>query len=382
MGGGGGGGTTVVTRTKVVQPTPPPPSPVVTAGKVSGTPSPQIIGSTIISSPPPEQPLGVSNSNKIPAWLTVPNVFFLVPPASVTAISTPTGVNAKRKIDDALDFQMRTCNDITSEPNAETVVFEVTGNGGATRFRFKTRGAPTNVQVYNVTEEASISDNNYSVDVRGSSFSWLVFNNAPADGDIIRIAYQTGDSGIIQNIPTVSWNNWRSDLSEVERLLRRIRDVTEINGSTWNTRSTQAEWRIDDPTVINDALNATRNLRSSLGIPGAQLNIDRVRSQCENLNRLLMRIDRRIELAPSGRSEPSSSVKFAESQSTASTDTPNRIYNNDIRFVYFQNDSTRSGFFNYMPPNKQVGNVIKLWTRRIESLTGRIYYEQAGYREV
>ncbi len=361
---------------RVVQLPPPPPRPpqpqqVITSGNVAKIPSSISIGSTRISTPAPDFSIPLPRFNTpITPWNSVPFVpsFPAVRVTERPAISQD--IEANIEISAAQSARDTVCADILDDPSSGEKSFVFTGNGSVTRFRFSARGAPSNVVVVNVNTGEIVSSSLYNVLVRGDSFSWLVFDTAPAAGVVHRVSFTVGDSGIV-TVRAQNWSGWQSLISDVERRLANVKNA--VNGKNSNARyvdgNSAFQWSISDPTLIGDAESAVRDLRSAIKRPGQQMNTTQIATICDHLERQFQRIESQLskqEVIGGIRNASGNSPTFQNTDVGISS----RIYQNDIRFGYFVGPSNAAI---YNPPNA-VALSPQRWRQGFDSATGRFFY--------
>jgi hypothetical protein len=342
----------VVDRRPAPPPPPPPPRQVVTSGRVSGAPLASTISNTTVSSP---------------AWATVPFVPNFSPPQTFSQPVVNSSLNAKEDIVFASAARTIVCEDILTDASIGEQNFNITGNGGATRFRFSVRGAPTNVVVVNLSTGETVDQSAYTVQVRSDSFAFLVFDTPPANNVNLRITFTVGDSGILSTVVTQKWNDWQSQIREIENRLSRVRNA--VNNSTYIGGNTTVRWGINDPTLIGDAEQAVRNLKSATRRPGLQINTAEIATICDYLNTQLLRIENQLT-----RTEFVGGVLPATGGSPVYRNTDititSRIYQNDVRFNYFVGPSNAAI---YNPPNTIVVSQQR-WVKRFDNISGRFFY--------
>lgn len=372
MGGGGGSSTTTVTKTVYRAPPAPPAQQVITAGNTTNLPSLDRIGSTRIVSPIPDLPAAAVRYNSPPtAWNTVPFVPFVQPAVPVVRPSFSRNLEANADVQQAQIARDTVCEDILTDPTIGAQDWTITGNGGATRFRFPVRGAPTNVQVVNLTTGQALSNSTFDVLVRGNSFSWLQFDTPPESGISYRVVFNVGDSGLMRTVRTNNWNGWRTQLREIENRIQSIKD--SVTGSYSASRyvggNKTASWNIGDPTLIGDAEQAVADLRAAIKRPGMRMNVGEIAGICDYLNSQLERIENslsRNEYVDNIRPATTGSTNYANADPSISS----RIYQNDIRYSYFVGPDQCAS---YSPPNQRVSSAV-CYRKEFDSLSGRFYY--------
>lgn len=364
-----------IVRTVQLPPPPPPPPPqpqqVITSGNVAKIPSSVGVGSSRISTPAPDFSIPLPKFNTpITPWNSVPFVpsFPAIRVTERPAVSQD--IEANIEISAAQVAQNTVCEDILDDPSSGEKSFVFVGNGSVTRFRFSARGAPSNVVVVNVATGEIVSSAQYNVLVRGDSFSWLVFDNAPAAGVAHRVSFTVGDSGIVR-VRAENWSGWQSLINDVERRLDRVKNA--VNGKNSNARYVNSndkfQWSINDPTLIGDAESAVRDLRSAIKRPGQQMNTTQIANICAHLERQFQRIENQLskqEVIGGVRNASGNSPTFQNTDVGISS----RIYQNDIRFGYFIGPSNAAI---YNPPNA-VSLSPQRWSRGFDSTTGRFFY--------
>jgi len=353
-------------------PAAPPAQQVITSGSVRSIPATSTVSGARIASPPPDLPVTVTRFNSTPtAWNSVPFVPNLQPAQTVARPTISLNIGANDDIIAAQAARDSVCEDIVTDSSLGNQEFTITGNGSALRFRFPLRGAPSNVVVVNLATGATVSSTAYSVLVRADSFSWLVFDTAPANNVDFRVSYTIGDSGIIRSVNSQKWSGWQSQIRDIENRLARVRDA--VNSPYSNARyvggNTTAGWSIGDPTLIGDAEQAVRNLRTAIRRPGQQINTAEVASICDYLNSQLQRIENQLsrsEFVGGVRPTTGNSATYQNTDSRIAS----RIYQNDIRFSYFVGPANAAI---YNPPNTIVVSQQR-WVKRFDNISGRFFY--------
>jgi len=363
--------TTTVTQTVYQAPPAPPSQQVITAGNVNSIPALSSFGSTIVASPLPDLPGTVVKYGSQTAWNTVPFVPFIQPSMPFVAPSFSRNIEANADVQAAQNTRDSLCEDILNDPTVGAQDWTITGNGGATRFRFPVRGAPTNVTIVNLSTSAALSTSSYSVQVRGVSFSWLVFDTAPSNGVDYRISFNVGDSGLLRVVRTNSYNRWLTQVREIETRVQRIKESTSgsFSSSKFVGGNAAANWSIGDPTLIGDAEQAVADLKSALGRPGMKMNVGQIAGICDYLNSQLERISNNLSrndyIGGVRLSTPPSGVYGNADVSIAS-----RIYDNDIRYNYFSGPDACAI---YGPPNARA-NIRICYRKEYDAVSGRYYY--------
>lgn len=368
----GGRSTTVETKTVYRAPAAPPAQQVITAGNVSSVPALTSIGSTRIAAPQPDIPAAVVRYNSTPtAWTTVPFVPSLQASMPVVRPTTSRNVEANIDIQAAQSARDTVCDSILTDPTIGAQDWTITGNGGATRFRFPVRGAPSNVTVVNLTSGAALATSSYSVTIRGDSFSWLVFDTAPADGVSYRVSFNVGDSGVLRTVRTNNWLGWLTQVREIENRIARVKDSVDgtFSASRYVGGNRTASWNIGDPTLIGDAEQAVADLKTALKRPGMKMNVGEVAGICDYLDSQLQRIESSLS-----RSDYIGGIRPATTATTnyQNTDTniASRVYDNDIRYNYFSGSDSCS---RYAPPNAISASAV-CYRKQYDTVSGRYYY--------
>ena len=361
--------TTVVNNTTVVYRVPPPPVPqlVITSSSTLSAPAVTTISSTIVRSSPPDLS---------PRYATTPSVWSNVPfvavsgstPSSVTVVNSPS-VDVSLRVAEAQNTRADLCDSLTNTSSA-TQNWTFVGNGSATRFRFTVRGAPTNVVVVNLTSGATVSSSDYTISVRGDSFSWLVFNTAPTDGVSFSVKFDVGDSGNIKTVDANSWQNWQRLVGELNSRVNAIKSATAT--TTHVGANSVTTWNFGDPTLINDAQNAVNDLSRAIKRPGMRMDVGQVAGICDYLNKQLTRIESNL-----GKVSYVDGVRCGTGvppKPNIDSNIAGRIYQNDIRYTYFTgSDSCAS----YRPPNQpgiSFAGPAVCYRKQYDSSTGRFYY--------
>ena len=378
MGGSSRSSSTTTTVTQIVEktvyraPSAPPAQQVISAGNVSRLPSVSSIGSTRIVSALPDLPaVAVRYASPPNAYTTVPFVPHLQPAVPVGRPSINESLAANNDIILAQSARDDLCNDVLTNPLVGAQNFNITGNGGATRWRFPVRGAPTNLVVTDLSTGSVVSADNYSVSIRGDSFSWIIFNTAPANGISFNISFEVGDSNNIRVVRATDWNGWQLQLREIEKRVANVRNAT--NSPYSNTRyvgsNRVTSWSIGDPTLIEDAQTAIRDLRGAIKRPGMRMNVGEVAGICDYLNSQLARIENdldRVEYVGGVRPATGGSAPYGSADPAIAS----RIYQNDIRYSYFTGPDTCA---NYAPPNAGINPVV-CYKKQFDNISGRFYY--------
>jgi hypothetical protein len=305
------------------------------------------------------------------AWTTVPFVPTLQFGIPVVRPSTSRNVEANIDIQQAQLARDAVCEDILTDPTIGAQDWTLTGNGAATSFRFPVRGEPSNVTIVNLSTGAALAASAYTVNIRGDSFSWLVFDTPPADGIAHRVSFNVGDSGVLRTVRTNNWNSWLRDIREIENRIARVKD--SVNGPYSASRyvggSRTASWNIGDPTLIGDAEQAVRDLRGAIKRPGMRMNVGEIAGICDYLNSQLERIENNLS-----RNEYVDGVRPATTAATnyqnADPSVASRVYDNDIRYNYFSGSDTCA---RYAPPNTPVASAV-CYRKEFDSVSGRFYY--------
>lgn len=370
--GGRSSSTTTVTNTVYRAPAAPPAQQVITAGNIRNVPALTSIGSTRIRSPQPDLPAAIVRFGSPPnAWTSVPFVPNLQPAMPMVRPSTSRNVDANIDIREAQSARDAVCESILTDPTIGAQDFTITGNGSATRFRFPVRGAPSNVEVTNLSTGAALATNLYSVAIRGDSFSWLQFDTALSDGISYRVVFNVGDSGVLRTVRTNDWNGWLTQIREIENRIARVKDSVEgtFSASRYVGGSRTASWNIGDPTLIGDAEQAVRDLKGAIKRPGMKMNVGQVAGICDYLNSQLERIQNNLS-----RNEYVGGIRPATTSSTnyRNTDTniASRVYDNDIRYNYFSGSDSCA---RYAPPNAQVSPAV-CYRKEYDAVSDRFYY--------
>ena len=357
--------TTVVNTTQVIYRVPPPPAPqlVITSSSTLSAPAVTTISSTIVRSLPPDLS---------PRYATTPNVWSSVPfvatsggtPSSVTAVNSPS-VDVSLRVAEAQNTRADLCDSLTTNTSSVTQNWTFVGNGSATRFRFTVRGAPSDVVVVNLTSGATVSSSSYTITVRGDSFSWLVFDTAPADGVSFNVTFNVGDSGNIRTVDANSWRGWQQLVGELNSRVNAIKAATAT--ATHVGANSVTTWNSGDPTLINDAQNAVNDLSRAIKRPGMRMDVGQVAGICDYLNKQLTRIESNL-----GKVSYVGGVRCATGTITNNTDSniSGRIYQNDIRYTYFTGPSSCAS---YIPPNATSVPAV-CYRKQYDSSTGRFYY--------
>lgn len=370
--GGRSSSSTTVTNTVYRAPPAPPAQQVITAGNIRNVPALTSIGSTRIAAPLPDLPAAIIRYNSPPtAWSTVPFVPTIQPAMPIVRPSTSRNADANIDIQAAQFARDIVCEEILTDPTIGAQDWTITGNGGATRFRFPVRGAPSNVVVVNLSTGAALSVSSYSVTVRGDSFSWLVFDTAPASGVSYRVSFNVGDSGILRTVRTNSWNGWLTQIREIENRIARVKDSVEgtFSASRYVGGSRTASWNIGDPTLIGDAEQAVRDLRGAVKRPGMKMNIGEIAGICDYLNSQLQRIENNLsrnEYIDGIRPATTSSINYQNTD----TNIASRVYDNDIRYNYFAGDDSCAS---YRPPNANAVAAV-CYRKEYDAVSNRFYY--------
>lgn len=361
--------TTVVNKTVIVQSPPPvilppPAQRVITATGAISAPSVTTIGNTVIQSVAPDLAPVPRYSSSTNVWSNVPFVTVAAPSATVTVTNNPN-VDTSVQIGDARNIRTELCDSLTNNPAIAAQDWTITGNGGATNFRFPVRGAPSNVVVTNLSTGATVSSNTYTVVVRTDSFSWLRFDTAPADGISFKVTFEIGDSGVIRTVDANSWNDWQSLVGSLDSRLAAIKNATST--TTHIGANSVTTWNAGDPTLINDAQNAVVSLRRAIKRPGQRMDVGQVAGICDYLDKQLQRIEGNLN-----RVNYVEGVRCGTVSVTTNTDTSisGRIYQNDIRYTYFVGPASAAI---YSPPNATVTTTV-VYRRQYDRITGRFYY--------
>lgn len=364
---------TVVNKTVIINQAPPvilppPAQRAITSSSAVAAPSVTTIGNTVITSVAPDLSPVPRYSTPTNVWSNVPFVTVATPTATVTVTSNPS-VNAGVQVSDARSIRTDLCDSLTNDPSIGSQDFTLTGNGGATNFRFPVRGAPSNVVVKNLSTGATVSSSTYTVVVRTDSFSWLRFDTAPADGISFKVTFEIGDSGDIRTVDAGSWRNWQSLVGELSAKLDSIKQATAT--STHVGANSVTTWNAGDPTLVNDAQNALNDLRRAIKRPGMRMDVGQVAGICDYLDKQLSRIDSNLNKV---------SIVEGIRCGTGVPPKPNtdsniagRIYQNDIRYTYFVGSPSCAS---YRPPNQPPGTSVLAvcYRRKFDSDTGRFYY--------
>lgn len=363
--------TNTVTETVYRAPPAPPAQQVITAGNVSSLPPLSSFGSTIIATPIPGLPgTVVKYGAGSTAWNNVPFVPFIQPSMPFVAPSFSRNVEANRDAQAAQAARDSVCEDILTDPTIGAQDWTITGNGGATRFRFPVRGAPTNVVVVNLSTGAALATTSYSVQIRGESFSWLIFDTALSLGIDYRVSFNVGETGLLRVVRTNNYNRWLGQIREIETRIQRIKESTSgsFSSSRFVAGNSAASWSIGDPTLIGDAEQAVADLKGAIARPGMKMNVGQIAGICDYLNSQLERISNNLsrnEYSGIRPSTPPSGVYGNADVSIAS-----RIYDNDIRYNYFRGgDSCAS----YVPPNSRAVPAV-CYRKEFDNISGRFYY--------
>ena len=308
-----------------------PPQSVITSGRVGAEPIFNTIGSTSIQQPPPDvQPTfsGFSPWNTIPFVATSPFGFAAYAPRTIQR--TPQ-LEVRNVVYDLLDSHSQVEIDIMTNRNAGgNFTFNITGNGGATRWRFQQRGAPTNVVVTNRLDNSVIASNTYTIIPRGDSFAWIEFDSAVPDSTNYAITYELGDSSQMVTVRASDWSRWRSQICNIEQQLVLVRDEL----ATSSTRA--GSWAVPDPTVFSDAIQGAKNFKSSLKRPGQRINLDTVQNMAMYLDFQLNRINDTLYRRPGVSFVPGTTVVPVPSVMQRPAGYPDRVVFNDPRFNYMR----------------------------------------------
>lgn len=343
------------------------PTPVVTSGRVSGQPNVFSIGSTTVVSAPPDLP-SVSQSYLFAptAWNTVP----YVPTRQVSTFSVGTTrrvpqLDIRRELTDAITSRDQVCNDMLTAPaNLGTFSQRITGNGGATQWRFSERGVPTSLTVRNALNLAVINPATYIVIPRADSFSWIQFDTPVANGVTYIISYEIGGAANTVNINNNDWSRWNGIINNMQQRLQIVRNNLQDNVSG-------RSWGISDPTLIDSAIRGANDLRAAIGRPGTRMSLDQIGNLCAFLDTQLDRIDRGLFYTDTPQPVPAPPINT----------NPNRIYATDPRFVYMR--PAASGVFVYQTPSiYDCGRVLPVAksyaTFRLVRSPAGLYYEPTG----
>jgi len=361
---------TVVNSTTIINQAPPvilppPAQRAITSSSAISAPSVTTIGNTVIRSVAPDlSPVSVRYSTPNNVWSNVPFVTTATPTATVTVVNSPN-IDVGVQVSDARGIRTDLCDSLTNDPTSGSQDFTLTGNGGATNFRFPFRGAPSNVVVINLSTGATVAGNTYTVVVRTDSFSWLRFDTAPADGISFKVTFEIGDSGTIRTVDAGSWNNWQALVRELTAKLNSIKAATAT--STHVGANSVTTWNAGDPTLIIDAQNAVNSLQRAIKRPGMRMDVGQVAGICDYLDKQLSRIDSNLN-----RVAYVGGVRVGTTTVTSNTDSSiaGRIYQNDIRYTYFVGPASAA---QYIPPNATTIQPVT-YRRLYDSVTGRFYY--------
>lgn len=364
--------TTVVNQTVIVNSPPPvilppPAQRVITATGAISAPSVTTIGNTVIQSVAPDLAPVPRYSTPTNVWSNVPFVTVATPSATVTVTNNPN-VDTSIQVSDARNIRTELCDSLTNNPAIAAQDWTITGNGGATNFRFPVRGAPSNVVVTNLSTGATVSSSTYTVVVRTDSFSWLRFDTAPADGISFKVTFEIGDSGVIRTVDANSWNDWQSLVKSLDARLNAIKNATTTTTAYIGANSVTT-WNVGDPTLINDAQNAVVSLRRAIKRPGQRMDVGQVAGICDYLDKQLERIEGNLNKV--GIVE---GIRCGTNPPKPNTDSnvAGRIYQNDIRYTYFVGPSSCAS---YRPPNQpDMFGLAVCYSKKYDSATGRFYY--------
>jgi len=335
--------TTTIVNVNI--PSAPPAQQTITAGRISGAPNIASIGSTRIVSGTPDLPAAaVKYAQPLNAWNTIPFVAQLQSPVAPQRPLVTASSDAAFDIQKARELREQLCTDLLDDDSAALQSMDIVGNGESTRFRFTDRGAPSNVSIYNNTTSAAYTGG-FTVTLTADSFAWLNFDIAPPDGTSLTVSFSVGDPSMINRISASSWLSWTGNAAAIENRLTTIQKTTQTTANISSFR-TGAGWRISDPTLVDDALAAVRDLKRALKTPGQSLSLDQIGSLCTYLDQQMARIDGNLsKVQVIGGIRPSTGVATTN---LANTSVADRIYDNDIRFAYMQG---RADAATYAPPN-------------------------------
>lgn len=338
--------TNVTTIVNVNLPSAPPAQQTITAGRISGAPNIATIGSTQLVSPSPDMPsVAVRYAQPLNAWNTIPFVAQLQSPIAPQRPAVTVSSNAHTDISLARATREQLCTDLLDDDSAALQSMDIVGNGQSTRFRFTDRGAPTNVTIYNNTTSAAYTSG-FTVTLTADSFAWLNFDVAPADNTSLTVSFSVGDPIMINRISAQSWLLWTESVNSIENRLTTIKKTTQQTTANISSARTGAGWRISDPTLIDDAIAATRELKSSLKTPGQSLSLAQISSLCSFLDQQMARIDGNLsKVEVIGGIRPATGVATTGYINSSEA---GRIYENDIRYAYMQG---RADAATYSPPN-------------------------------
>lgn len=365
--------TNVTTIVNVNIPSAPPAQQTITAGRISGTPNIATIGSTRLVSGTPDLPAAaVKYAQPLNAWNTVPFVAQLQAPVAPTRPAVAASSDAALDIQAARTLREQLCTDLLDDDSAALQSMDIVGNGESTRFRFTDRGAPSNVSIYNNTTSAPYTGT-FTVTLTADSFAWLNFDVAPPDGTSLTVSFSVGDPSMINRISATSWLSWTESAAAIENRLTTIQKTTSttVNISSFNTG---AAWRISDPTLIDDALAAVRELKTALKKPGQSLSLAQISSLCTYLDQQMARIDGNLSKTQViGGIRPATGVATTNLANTSNSD---RIYENDIRFAYMQG---RADAATYTPPNQTKPAPVE-YKQAVDPRTNRRYFAPSRVR--
>lgn len=369
--------TNVTTIVNVNLPSAPPAQQAITAGRISGAPDIASIGSTRLVSSTPDLPsVAVKYAQPLNAWNTIPFVAQLQSPIAPQRPAVTSSSDAALDIQTARAYREQLCTDLLDDDSAALQSMNIVGNGEGTRFRFTERGAPSNVSVYNNTTSSPVSGG-FTIQLVADSFSWLIFDTAPADGASLTVSFSVGDPSMINRISAQSWLAWTESATAIENRLTTIKQTTSTtpNITRWGSA---ASWRISDPTLVDDAIAATRDLKSALKKPGQSLSLTQISGLCTFLDQQMARIDGNLaKTQVIDNIRPSTGVATT---GLANTSDAGRIYENDIRYAYMQG---RADAATYSPPNvaPKVAAPTVVYKQAVDPRTNRRFFARSSVRD-
>lgn len=369
--------TNVTTIVNVNLPSAPPAQQTITAGRISGAPNIATIGSTRLVSATPDLPsVAVRYAQPLNAWNTIPFVAQLQSPIAPQRPLVTSSSDAAADIQTARAFREQLCTDLLDDNSAALQSMAIVGNGEGTRFRFTERGAPSNVTVYNNTTSTAMASG-FSVTLTADSFAWLNFDVAPADGASLTVSFSVGDPSMINRISAQNWMTWTESAIAIENRLSAIKKNTSTTVNI-SSAGSGASWRISDPTLVDDALAAVRDLKSALKKPGQSLSLSQIAGLCTFLDQQMARIDGNLS-----KTQVIDGIRPATGVATTgliNTSDAGRIYENDIRYAYMQG---RADAATYTPPNVvvNVASPIVIYKQAVDLRTNRRFFARSSIRD-
>lgn len=349
--------TTIVNNVSTVTvntPRQPSAQPTVTSGRIAGTPTTYTIGAIRTVTPFAESISATQRYNPFSAFFSTPyvptrptNVY-----SPVTRISVPAQSVTNNSLNSAGTIKDEVCDEILGSSASGIDSFTVCGNGKATRFRFPESGAPSEILITNLSNNAVLPASSYNVLVRGESVSWLIFDTAPADGVCYNVKYVIGDSASIRTVIVGGWTSWLVKLNALQRQLIEGKN-NSLNNQSYRFGYSTTDNRIPESGAYDQAINAVVQLKQKISSPGRKMDLKSVEAACNFLEDQLAKIN-----AGTGKRSQIDASSNPLVATPAVTRGPNIVFEFDDRYNSFSGSGNEFSY-NGKIYSKQYDSTIK-----------------------